>query len=160
MWARRAREGSGMERGPTGGSVVEDAQVERSTGKKTSHQVILSAGSCVGCCTIEAAAWSRVSTSRGAISEGSTNIRPWLGSETASRSVSVPSAQPDAVEALSSGSGLPLQLHIDSTDCISHSVPVALQSGSGGISPLIGVYDAYGRGGTILKHMLHRKSTL
>ena len=84
MWARQAREGSGMERGPTGGSVVEDAQVERSTGKKTSHQVILSSGSCVGCCTIGAAAWSRVSTSRGAISEGSTNIRPWLGSEMAS----------------------------------------------------------------------------
>jgi len=28
--------------------------------------------------------WSKVSTSRGAISEGSTNIRPWLGSEMAS----------------------------------------------------------------------------
>ena len=85
MWVRRVREGSGMETGPTGGSVMEDARVERSTSEKTSlHKATLSTGSCVGCCTIGAAAWSWVSTGRGTVSEGSTNIRPWVGSETTS----------------------------------------------------------------------------
>ena len=155
IWVRRAREGSGMETGPTGGSVVEDARVERSTSEKTSlHQATLSAGSCVGCCTIGAAAWSWASTGRGAVSEGSTGIGPWVGSEMTSSfslcTVCSTRCGRGAIIWIGAASSTSYRLgRLYISFCARSVAGRGGSGGGGGISPgLIGVYDAYGRGGT------------